>query len=180
MRTKAGFYKRKSNKRFYQLNYRIKPEKLRVIDTQGKQIGVFRKREALKIAQDKGLDLILVAPKAEPPVAKIADFKKFLYQLDKKEKEAKKGAKKSVAKDIKLSLFIAEADLSRLVKKSLEFLNQGYQVRLNLPLKGREIVKKERGFKLMTDFINRLGEVTISKKPRLEGRIIRAVVSSKK
>ncbi len=153
---------------------------MRVIDDQGKQVGVLAKQEALRIAQEKGLDLVLIAPKAVPPVAKIIDFKKFLYQEEKKLKEARKGIKKSIVKDIKLSLFIGVADLERLINKGKEFLEEGNQVRLNLTLRGREIAKKDMAFELIRKYIASLGEVNVSKEPRLEGRVIRAVVAKKK
>lgn len=117
---------------------------------------------------------------AKPPVAKIIDFKKFLYQEEKKLKEAKKGIKKSIVKDIKLSLFIGAADLERFETKAKEFLEEGSQVRLNLTLKGREMAKRDMGLELMSKFIGSLGEVNISKEPRLEGRVIRAVIARKK
>ncbi|MBI2641297.1 translation initiation factor IF-3, partial [Candidatus Roizmanbacteria bacterium] len=147
---------------------------------QGKQVGVLNKEEALRIAREKELDLVLVAPKAQPPVAKIIDFKKFLYQEEKKEKEARKGIKKSIVKDVQLSLFIAQADFERLIHKAEEFLNEGNQVRINLTLRGREIVKRSMAFALVQRYIQGLGLVNISKEPRLEGRVIRAVVARKK
>lgn len=126
------------------------------------------------------MDLVLIAPSAKPPVAKITDFKKFLYQEEKKLKEAKKGIKKSIVKDIKISLFIGPADLERMVEKGTEFLEEGNQVRLNLTLKGREIAKKDMAFDLIKKFIAQLGDVNISKEPRVEGRVVRAVISRKK
>jgi len=138
------------------------------------------KSEAMRQALEKEVDLVLIAPQAKPPVAKIIDFKKFLYQEEKKEKEAKKGIKKSGSKDISLSLFIGVADLVRLENKGKEFLKEGYQVRVNLLLRGREVVKKPMAFDLVNKFIASLGEVNVSKPPRLEGRVIRAVVAKKK
>ena len=168
------------HRKYYQLNYRIEAATLRVIDEQSKQIGVISKQEALRIAQEKESDLVLIAPKANPPVAKIIDFKKFLYQEEKKQKEARKGIKKSTTKDVSLSLFIGKADLERLEKKGKKFLDSGHQLRINMMLRGREIVKKVMAFELMRKYIISLGEVNISKEPRLEGRIIRAVVARKK
>lgn len=132
------------------------------------------------MAGEKGVDLVLIAPMAKPPVAKIIDFKKFLYQEEKKEKEAKKGIKKSGSKDISLSLFIGAADLLRMENKAKEFLKEGYQVRINLMLKGREVIKKPMAFDLVNKYISSLGDVNISKPPRIEGRVIRAVVAKKK
>ena len=136
--------------------------------------------EAKRLAMEANADLVLIAPQAKPPVAKIIDFKKFLYQEEKKEQEAKKGIKKSGSKDISLSLFIGIADLTRLENKGKDFLKDGYQVRVNLLLKGREVMKKPMAFDLVNKYINNLGEVNVSKPPRLEGRVIRAVVAKKK
>jgi len=151
-----------------------------VIDSQGKQVGVIGKQEALNIAGEKGLDLVLIAPNANPPVAKIIDFKKFLYQEEKKLKEARKGQRKGVVKDIKLSLFIGPADFERMVNKGKEFIDDGNQLRINLGLKGREMAKKTMAFDLIKKYIAGLGEVSLSKEPRLDGRVIRAVMSKKK
>lgn len=167
-------------RKFYFINFRIDHPTLRVIDDQGKQIGIFPKQEALNLAQQQEKDLVLIAPKAQPPVAKIIDFKKFLYQEEKKQKEARSGIKKSVVKDLKLSLFIGPADLQRLEQKGKEFLNEGHQLRLNLTLKGREIGKRNMAFDLINKFIASLGEVNVSKEPRLEGRVIRTVMARKK
>lgn len=172
--------KPRQQRKYYQLNFNIQAPTLRVIDHEGHQIGVLSKQEALQKAQEAELDLILIAPSAKPPVAKITDFKKFLYQEEKKQKEARKGIKKSTVKDIKVSLFIAPLDLERLINKGKEFLEEGNQVRINLAFKGREMGKHQMGFELIKRFISSLGEVNLSKEPRLEGRVIRAVVSKKK
>lgn len=180
MRNSFNRFRPQPKRKFYLLNYRIEAPSLRVIDDQGKQIGVLTKQEALNNASAKGLDLVLIAPHANPPVAKIIDFKKFLYQEKKKEQEAKKGIKKSVTKDLSLSLFIGEADLGRLINKGQEFIKEGNQLRLNLALRGREIVKKQMAFDLIKRYIGQLGDVNVSKEPRLEGRVVRAVVAKKK
>lgn len=151
-----------------------------MIDGEGTQIGVLSREEALRTAQERGLDLVMIAPKAQPPVAKIIDFRKFLYQEEKKAKEAKKGIKKSIVKDLKFSLFIGTADLERLVQKGKEFLEEGNQLRLNLTLKGREIAKKPMGIQLLNNVIQMLGDINVSKPPTVEGRVIRAVVARKK
>ena len=153
---------------------------MRVLGQKGEQIGILTKQEALNKAQELGVDLVLIAPKAVPPVAKIIDFKKFLYQEEKKEKDAKKGIKKGVVKDINLGLFIGQADLERMERRSKEFLTDGHQVRINLLLRGRENTKKDMAFALVNKFITNLGEVNISKPPKLEGKILRAVVAKKK
>ena len=175
------FHKRqRQNRKFYFINNKINATNLRVLKEDGKQVGIVSKEEALKLAREKQVDLVLIAPKANPPVAKLINFKKFLYQEEKKLKEAKKGVKKSVVKDINLSLFIASADLERLKNKGQEFLTQGHQLRINLTLKGRENSKKDMAFNLIKNFIAKLGEVNIAKEPRVEGNVIRAVVSKRK
>lgn len=169
-----------STHKYYVINFRIEAPTLRVLNPDGSQLGVMTKQEALNAAQTQELDLVLIAPQAEPPVAKIIDFKKFLYQEEKKQKEARKGVKKSIVKDVNLSLFIADADLERLKNKTIEFVTEGNQVRLNLTLKGREMGKRDMAFELLKTFISGLGEVNLSKEPKLEGRVIRAVVAKKK
>lgn len=175
-----NFYRPPVKRKFYITNYKIDAITLRVIDEKGLQIGVISKEEALKKAFEEGRDLVLIAPRATPPVAKLIDFKKFLYQEEKKEQEAKRGIKKSSVKDIKLSLFIATADLNRLVAKGKEFLENGSQVRLNLVLRGRENAKRDMAFTRVRNVIAMLGDVNVSKEPRLEGKVIRAVVARKK
>ncbi len=171
---------RQPKKKFYQINYQITAQTLRVLNDKGEQIGLLSKQEALNKAQTLGVDLVLIAPKANPPVAKLIEFSKFLYQEEKKEKEAKKGIKKSITKDINLGLFIAEADLIRLENKAKEFLADGNQVRVNLTLKGREIAKKNMAFELINKFLSHLGEINIAKPARLEGRVVRVVIAKKK
>lgn len=151
-----------------------------MIDGEGKQVGLLSKDEALRHAQAAEMDLVLIAPNAKPPVAKITDLKKFLYMEEKKQQEAKKGIKKSITKDLKLSLFIATADLERLIDKGKEFLESGNQVSLNLTLRGREVTKRDMALDLVRKYISQLGEVTVAKEPRMEGRVVRAVVARKK
>lgn len=151
-----------------------------MLDEKGEQIGILSKQVALNKAQELEGDLVLIAPKAVPPVAKIIDFKKFLYQEEKKEKDARKGVKKGVVKDVNLGLFIGKADLDRMERRSKEFLSEGHQVRINLLLRGRENAKRDMAFALVNKFIVSLGEVNISKPPKLEGKILRAVVAKRK
>ncbi len=173
-------FHKKPRRPFYAINQYIKAPSLRVVDAESKQIGILSKDEALRIALEQEKDLVLISPNANPPVAKIIDFKKFLYQEEKKQREARKGIRKGVVKDIKFGLFIAEADRERLVHKAQEFLEEGHQVRLNLTLKGREMGKRDLAMQLANKFITDLGELNVAKEPRFEGRVIRAVVSRKK
>lgn len=178
--TSNRFHHKQVHKKFYITNWRIEAAELRVIDDKGEQVGVMTKQEALNKAQERELDLVLIAEHANPPVAKIIDFKKFLYQEEKKQKEARKGIKKGVVKDLKLSLFIGPADLERLLNRAQEFLKDGNQIRFNLGLRGREMGKGQMAFDLINNCIAKLGEVNVAKPPKLEGRVVRAVVAKKK
>lgn len=164
----------------YIINDRIQTPSMRLIDDKGKQIGILSRQEAFNIAQEKQLDLVLITNHVQPPVVKLIEFNKFLYQENKKQKEAKKGSKKSDIKDIKLSLFIGRGDLERLVKKAQEFLEKGHQVRIGLLLKGREIGKKQMGFDLINQYISAVGDVIISHLPKMQGRVIITVIGRKK
>jgi translation initiation factor IF-3 len=151
-----------------------------VIDNESGLLGVMTRQEALTKAQAMGLDLVLIAPHATPPVAKIVDFKKFMYQEAKKEQEAKKGVKKSTVKDIHISLFMGEADLQRMIEKTKEFLAEGNQVRINMKLVGRQLGKITMAVDHTNAFLKQLGEVNVSKEPKIEARVVRAVVARKK
>lgn len=173
-------YKRRGQRPYYILNERIAAPTFRLIDDKGKQIGVLSRYEALSLSQEKGLDLVLITNKVNPPVVKLIDFKKFLYQEKKKQKEARKGIKKSIIKDVKLSLFIGRGDLERLIKKTRVFLNDGHQVRIGLLLKGREVGKRSMAFDRVNQFIKAVGEVIILTPPKILGRVITAVIGRKK
>ncbi len=181
MRSTSNRYHHKpTHKKFYITNWRIEATELRVINDKGEQVGILSKQDALAKAQEQGIDLVLIAEHATPPVAKIIDFKKFLYQEEKKQKEARKGIKKGVVKDLKLSLFIGPADLERLLKRATEFLKDGNQIRFNLGLRGREMGKGQMAFDLINSCIAKLGDVNVAKPPKLEGRVVRAVIAKKK
>ena len=167
-------------RKFYQINQRINAEKLRLIDDRGNFLGIKTKYEALTIARQENKDLVLIVPTAKPPVVKVVNFKKFLYLENKRQQKAQKGKKKGQLKETKLSLFIDDGDLKRRIEKTKKFLKESYQVRINLPLRGRQIMKKTMAFDLIKKFISQLGEVVVAKEPRLEGKIIRTIVSKAK
>lgn len=162
------------------INDRIQATELRVLDDKGKQAGVLSREEALNKARENEVDLVLIAPQANPPVAKLIEYSKFLYQESKRLKEAKKGAKKSGIKNIKLSLFIGQGDLERLEKKAGEFIAEGHQVRISLLLKGREVGKKPMAFDVINKFVTSIPDAGVSTPPKIQGRIILAVISKNK
>jgi|SRR3989344_5198204 len=161
-------------------NEYIRGDEFRVIDDKGAQIGILNREDALKAAQERGVDLVLIASKAQPPVVKAIDYHKFLYQEEKKLKEGRKGQKKGGTKDVQLSLFAGEQDMERFKRKTLEFLNEGFQVRVKMPLHGRQLGKREMAINTLKEFIASLGEITIAVEPKMQGRVIFAIVVRKK
>ncbi len=145
----------------YRVNRQIRAREVRLIDENGKQVGIVPLQEALKMAEEKGLDLVEIAPQANPPVCKILDYGKFLYELKKKEKEARKKQKEHAieVKDMMLSLRIDEHDLKVKLKHMREFLEDGDKVRVRIRFKGREHLHPELGDRLANRIIQELSDV---------------------
>ena len=137
-------------------NNRIRASKVRVIDETGKQIGVMSLQEALQIARERGLDLVQVTGKVEPPVCKIIDYGKYLYSLQKKEKKSRK--KTSQLKGVRLSFGISDHDLKIRVDQSEKFLKKSNKVKVDLILRGREKALGDFAKKKMEKFIEMLKE----------------------
>lgn len=158
-------------KKFYRTNQYIRSQELRVIGEDEKQIGVLSLAEALERAKKAGLDLVEIAPMANPPVAKIVDFKKFLYQEDKKQREAKKKVKGGEIKGIRATPFIAKGDLDFRIKRSEEFLKEGNKVRVSIKFAGRQLGKKEFGYEILKKFIEGLSSLAQTEgEPKWMGR----------
>lgn len=173
--------KKPSQKIFYQVNERIVAESLRVVDDRGGQLGVLSKTEALHYAQEQGSDLVLVAPTAKPPVAKIINFAKFKYQQQQKESSSRKSAKTVDIKEMMFTPFIAEGDFQNRMKRAIEFLEDGDKVKLNVKFVGRQITHKEFGFTVLNKAIEELKNYsTIEREPVLTGKILSAQLQPKK
>lgn len=172
-------HKRQPEKRvFYRTNERIFASTLRVLDNEGKQIGVLSKFEALQKARQEGVDLVEIAPRAKPPVAKIIDFKKFLYQQEKKKREEKKKAKVTETKEIRLGPFMNNHDLQVMVKRGREFLGGGDKVRLVLKYIGRQIVHPEFGQAVIQKVIGMLSDISkVEREPHFEGKQLISILS---
>ncbi len=164
----------------YIINESIVGDQFRLIGEDGKQIDILSRQQALDYAREKGTDLVLIAPGSRPPVVKAIDIHKFEYQEQKKLKDGKKGAKKSQIKDVKITLFAHEADLNRLQKKAIEFLNEGHQVRLKLVLWGRQLGKREMAFTHINSFIKGVENAEVSSEPKFQGKVLSAVLIKKK
>lgn len=172
------YNKNKTVNKFYRTNERIFASELRVLDSEGKQIGVLKKFEALDIAREQGLDLVEVAPTAKPPVARIIDFKKFLYQEEKKRREEKKKAKNSETKEIRLGPFMDDHDLDTMVRRAREFLEGNDKVRLVVRFKGRQMGHPEFGHQVLRKAIDSLSDVSkVDKEAHFEGRQLITMLS---
>ncbi len=167
-----------SIRNLYRVNERVFAQTLRVLDAEGKQIGVLSKFDALAKAREEGLDLVEVAPQAKPPVAKIIDFNKFLYQTEKKKREEKRKVKVSETKEVRLGPFMGAADLENMRSRAEGFLKDGNKVRLVLKFRGRQVTHPEFGYEIIKKMADGLSEVSkIERDPRLEGKQMIAILS---
>lgn len=168
-----------NNRLFYRTNHQIRAQELRVLDQENKQLGVFKLAEAINKAREIELDLIEIAPKAIPPVAKIADYKKFLYQQNKKLQAQAKGAAKGGLKEIRLTPFMADGDLEVRIKRINEFFEDRYKVRLVVRFTGRQMSRTEFGFKIIQKVLEKLGAAAkIEQEPKLIGRQILMTITA--
>jgi translation initiation factor IF-3 len=174
------YAKKPVQKFFFRLNYQITSPTLRLLDEDGKQVGIVSKIEALQKAKELNVDVVEIAPKANPPVAKLIDYKKFKYQESKKEREAKKSQKNVGVKEIRLRPFIGQHDFDTRIHQSKEFLAEGNQLKISVFFKGREITRKEFGFGVMKDFLSKLEGVKVVREMRLEGKTLTAMVANDK
>lgn len=175
------FKRKQEQRKFYRTNERIFASTLRVLDASGSQIGILPKYEALKLAREQELDLVEIAPTAKPPVAKLIDFKKFLYQEEKKKREEKKKAKTSETKEVRLGPFMSDNDLSVMVKRAREFIEEGDKVRLVVKFKGRQITKQQFGADVINKVVASLSDVAkVEKEARMEGRQLVAILAHEK
>ncbi len=143
--------------------------------------GIYNIREALNIAETKGLDLVEISPTANPPVCKVIDYKKFLYELKKKQKEMKAKTAKIVVKEIRLGPNTDEHDFNFKLNHSLKFLKEGAKVKVDVFFKGRSIIYKEQGELILLKFAQALVDVgKIEQMPRLEGKRMIMIITPKK
>ncbi len=162
------------------LNENINFKEVRCLGDNGQQYGIMSANEALHMAQSEGLDLVLLAPNANPPVCKIMDYNKFRYQQEKKQKEAKKKQKQIEIKEIKLSVKIASNDIAYKVKHAREFLEENKHVRFRVFLKGREVSSPQVGIEVLERVWALVEDVAvIEKEAKVEGRYVNMTVIPK-
>ena len=153
------------------VNEGIRARELRLIADDGSQLGVKSKQEALKLAEQANLDLVLVAPKAKPPVAKIMDYGKYRFELQKKQREARKKQKVINVKEVRLSPTIYTNDFNTKVKNARKFLTKGDKVKVSIRFKGRAITHKEIGREVLDRFAAETDDVaTVESKAKMDGR----------
>ncbi len=170
----GNFIKRyKTIKKEHQINEEIRDREVRLIDEDGGQLGIVSSKEALSIAEDRGLDLVKISPNANPAVCKIMNYGKYLFELNKKAKEAKKNQKVVEIKEVWLSMTIDVGDLNVKAKQAQKFLSAGNKVKVSIRMRGRQMAHAELGVDVMKRFYELVQEVgTIEKQPLTEGRNI--------
>ena len=163
------------------INGQIRDKEVRLIANDGEQLGVMSAREAQKLADEAGLDLVKISPKAKPPVCKIIDYGKYRYELARKEKEARKKQKVVELKEIRLSPNIDSNDLNTKMNAAKKFLSKGDKVKITLRFRGREMAHMNASKHILDDFAESLAEVAVVEKaPKVEGRSISMVLAEKK
>ena len=163
------------------INGQIRDKEVRVIAENGDQLGVMPVKEAMKLAQEAELDLVKIAPKAQPPVCKIIDYGKYRYELARKEKEAKKKQKTVEVKEVRISPNIDTNDLNTKVNNAKKFIAKGNKVKVTLRVRGREMAHMQQSKHILDDFAEMLAEVAVVEKPaKLEGRNMSMVLTEKR
>ncbi|ANU12748.1 MULTISPECIES: translation initiation factor IF-3 [Planococcus] len=153
------------------VNDGIRARELRVIDQNGEQLGIKTRIEALEIAARVNLDLVLVAPQAKPPVARIMDHGKFKFEQQKKDREIRKNQKVIVVKEVRLSPSIDDHDFNTKLRNAIKFLEKGDKVKASIRFKGRAITHKEIGQRVLERFAEACKEVaTVEQRPKMDGR----------
>ncbi len=164
-----------------QINDEIRDKEVRLIDDENNQMGVVTNKQAQELAEEKGLDLVCIAPTAKPPVCKIMDYSKYRYDQIKRAKESKKNQRTMTMKEIRLTPNIDTHDLQVKAKRAAEFLNSGDKVKVSVRFRGREMGHTELGKVVLDDFLEIVGEIaTVDRNAKLEGRNMTMFLSPKK
>ena len=163
-----------------QINEEIRDKELRVISGDGEQLGIMSAADALKLAEQKNLDLVKIAPQAKPPVCNIMDYGKYRFEQAKREKESKKNQKVVEIKEIRLSLNIDTHDFETKVGHAVKFLKAGNKVKVSIRFRGREMAHPEHGLVTMEKFAQACEEFgTVEKAAKLEGRSMLMFLAAK-
>src|SRR6476469_6224136 len=169
------------DKRFIRMNDRIRAREVRVIDDEGQQLGIMPPYEAIRKAREKNLDLVEISPTAQPPVCRIMDYGKFLYQQEKKEREAKKHQKTITVKEVKFRINVDDHDYETKKNHVLRFLGEGDKVKATIFFRGREMTRTGLGRQILERLIKDVDDKGIVEfRPRQEGNTLHAILAPKK
>ncbi len=172
---------KRSAKSFIRINEKIRAREIRVIDENGEQLGILAPFEAMKIARERGLDLVEVSASAVPPVCRIQDYGRFLYEKEKSERAAKKKQRVITVKEVKFSVTVDDHDYQTKKNKALHFLADGDKVKASLRFRGRQMAHRELGYNIINRLIQDIGEAGIVEfMPRMEGTILHAIIAPAK
>ena len=162
------------------INWNIKAPEVRVIDSDGKQVGILPLKEAMKIAEEQGLDLVAVSPNSNPPVCRIMNYGKYKYQQNKRLQEARKHQTVIQVKEVKIRPRTEDHDFQFKLRHVKRFLGEGNKVKVSMLFRGREIAHPEFGKDLLNRFIEEVKDLAIVEQaPRLEGRNMGMILSTK-
>ncbi len=165
----------------FMINEQIRDKEVRVLGENGEQLGVMSSKEALRLAEEAELDLVKIAPKAEPPVCRIVDYGKFRYEQSRREKEQKKKQKTVEIKEIRMSPNIDTNDLNTKMNAAKKFLAKGDKVKITLRFRGREMAHMQQSRHILDDFAAALEEISAIEKPaKVEGRNMSLVLAPKR
>ena len=163
------------------INEQIRDKEVRVISEDGEQLGIMSSKDAMKLAREAELDLVKIAPKAQPPVCKIIDYGKYKYELARKEKEAKKKQKTVEVKEVRLSPNIDTNDLNTKMNNAKKFITKGNKVKVTLRFRGREMAHMQTSKHILDDFAEHLKDIAVVEKPaKQEGRSMSMVLTEKR
>ena len=163
------------------INEQIRDKEVRVIGEDGEQLGVMSAKEAMKLAEEAELDLVKIAPTANPPVCKIVDYGKYKYEQLRREKEAKKKQKVIEVKEIRLSPNIDTNDLNTKINEARKFLTKGDKVKITLRFRGREMAHMNSSKHILDDFAEKLADISVVEKaPKVEGRSMTMFLTEKR
>lgn len=163
------------------INEQIRDKEVRLIGTDGEQLGIMSAKEAMKLAIEADLDLVKIAPNAQPPVCKIIDYGKYRYELTRKEKEAKKKQRTIEIKEVRLSPNIDENDLNTKASAARKFITKGNKVKVTLRFRGREMSHVAQSRHILDDFAAKLADVAVIDKPsKMEGRSLVMFLTEKR
>jgi len=163
------------------INEQIRDREVRLIGADGAQLGIMSSRDAMRLAEEAGLDLVKIAPAAKPPVCKIVDYGKFKYEQVRKEKEARKKQRIIEIKEIRLSPNIDTNDLNTKINAARKFLTKGDKVKVTLRFRGREIAHMNSSKHILDDFAKELSDIAVMEKaPKVEGRSMTMFLTEKR